>query len=77
MVVVTWLLLVVDCGESIESTGDLENGVHLVLEECLTTAVVVEAEVGNIIKVLVDLALVVEHEVKIEDQAVEVDELRP
>ena len=48
---------------------------HFILKEFLTTAVVIETEVGQIVHVGVNFAVVVEHEVKVEEQSLELDDL--
>ena len=66
MLVIGWMLLVVDSSETVQSSSDLENFAHVILQQLFPSAVVVEAEVRDIIQVGVDFAGVVEHEVKIE-----------
>ena len=70
-----WMLLVVDSCKAVECSSDLEDVAHFVLEECFTSAVVVEAEVGDIIHVGVNITGVVEHEVKIEEKTLQLHPL--
>ena len=46
MLVISWVLFVVDGGETVKSTCHLEDIAHFVLEKSFTTAVVIKAEVG-------------------------------
>ena len=75
MLVISWMLLIVDGSKSVQSSSDLEDMSHFILEEGFTSAVVVEAEVGDIIQVSVDFAGVVKHEVKIEEKTLQLHKL--
>jgi len=75
MLVFSWMLLIVDGSKSVQSSCDLEDCGHFILQECFTSAVVMEAEVGDIIKVCVDFAGVVKHEVKIEEETLQLHKL--
>ena len=61
MLVLVWLLLVENSCQGVESTCNLEDGSHLVLQELLWAAVVGEAPVADDVQPLLDLALLVEH----------------
>ena len=75
MLVIGWVLLVVDRSKTVQSSSHLEDVGHFVLEESFTSAVVVEAEVGNVIQVGVDLTGMIKHEVKIEEKTLQLHPL--
>jgi len=61
MLVFERLLFVKDGGKLVHGTGDLENFAHLVLEKLLWVAIVVEAEVGEIVHVLFNVTVIIKH----------------
>ena len=75
MLVIGWMLLVVNCGKTVQSSSHLEDFAHPILQESFASAVVVEAEVCNIIQVGVNFAGVVEHEVEVEEKTLKLHKL--
>ena len=53
------LFFVVDSGERVKGSGDLEHHTHLILEELLGVAIVVKAELGEVVELLFDIAVVI------------------
>lgn len=75
MLVISWLVLVVDGSETIECTSNLEHCFHLIFKELFSTAVVIEAKVREIIKVFIDLATMIKHEVQVKEETLELDKI--
>ena len=75
MLVLCWLVFVVDGSETIKGTSNLEYCLHLIFEQLFSTAVMVEAKVCEIIKIFIDLATMIKHEVQVKEQTLELDNI--
>jgi len=61
MLVFEWLLFIKDGGKLVHGTCNLENFAHFVLEKLFWVAIVVEAEVGEIVHVLFNVTVIIKH----------------
>jgi len=60
MLIISGMIVIVNCSHSVECTCDLEDLSHFVLQKLLTVAVVVEAMAAQIVDVLFDLTFVID-----------------
>ena len=65
VLVSAWLLFVVESGQGVESSSYLENLAHFVLKQLFGVAVVVEAELSQVVKLLLDCAVIIETVVEV------------
>jgi hypothetical protein len=69
------IFFIVDGSQHVKSTSDLENSVHLILQESLSITSVIETEVSQVVQRTINLALMIEHVVKIEEKAKKLTEM--
>ena len=70
------LIIVEQSSQCIQGTGNLEDFAHLILEKLVEAAVVVEAELRQVIEVLFNCASVIDIEVNSIEQATDGNDLR-
>merc|ERR1712127_158753 len=68
MLVFKRLLFVEDSSKLVHRASNLENFAHFVLEKLLWVAIVVEAEVGQIVQMLFNVTVVIKHIISVVHQ---------